>query len=375
MKFLSTLPLWIALVACDESGTLQFEPLEDGSLPQPDMALATADPDAATGAVFDAAEAPPLIPLDAEVPPDAALPDAAPPVCPELDVQRRPWRRPFTKETSAAAGAPHHSAVDPVVIDGQAPSLDGKFAYGITSRDLEGETVVAWARQYPCGEWFEVGDGVTDDDGRLSIELEPLELGVWDFSMVVPGDLSHASGRIFVVEAGQQMVVFDIDGTLTVGDSEIFQEILLGSTPQMYPAADDVVHAWADAGYLVHFITGRPYFLNRITRDWLRDLDFPIGPMRTTNSIGEFLPSASGVQAYKRDWLNTLQRDAQVEIVRAYGNANTDVCAYAQAGVAPSDTYIIGEFGGTACEGGLPTQAISDYPTHLPTLADLELAR
>lgn len=70
----------------------------------------------------------------------------------------------------------------------------------------------------------------------------------------------------------------------------------------------------------------------------------------------------------KRETLIDMEARAGLDIRFAYGNATTDVCAYATAGVHPNATHIIGSNAGTACPGFEPTVAVDDYITHLQNL-------
>ena len=69
----------------------------------------------------------------------------------------------------------------------------------------------------------------------------------------------------------------------------------------------------------------------------------------------------SGVAQYKSDFL--ISHNTQVELNAAYGNASTDITAYATAGIGAANTYVIGDHAG---EGG--TVALTDYPSHLATV-------
>jgi len=51
-----------------------------------------------------------------------------------------------------------------------------------------------------------------------------------------------------------------------------------------------------------------------------------------------------------------------VVVAAAYGNALTDVCAYAEAGIPPARTFIIGPHAGAACDRSSVTQAVRTYP-------------
>lgn len=52
----------------------------------------------------------------------------------------------------------------------------------------------------------------------------------------------------------------------------------------------------------------------------------------------------------------------------AFGNSSTDICAYADAGIQPENTFIIGDNAGHACSGFAASQPIDSYPAHLLTL-------
>ena len=375
--------LALVTAACDDgSGT--EPPIVDASLPDDARVMLDAAPpqmdaeptavDASPDQAFVVDSAVDASVMDAQ-PIDAEIADMAM-NCAELPPGEGGWLDPFESPRTVSGGAPHHSAVAPVVNPNTAFTFDGKFAYGVFSEDLEEEWVEVWIRARPCGAWARFERVVTDLDGRISVAHPGFPVvGEWDFRLRVPGDDSRAAGVVRVVEPGREAVVFDIDGTLTIGDREIFEEILLGNDPEMYPAANRVVQRWADAGYFIVYITGRPYFLNPTSQRWLVEHDFPAGPVRTTDSLSQTLPTTAGVQTFKREWLEYLTESAGLRIVAAYGNAETDICAYAQAGVDPQATWIIGPEAGGACEGFAPTQPIADYPAHLPSLQALPPAQ
>jgi hypothetical protein len=346
------------------------------------------EPDADAGPVPDPSEpdgaAPDTTPgpdagQDEPGEPDAGAPEPEP-VCPEPAIGApADWRHGLISPATVALGLPQHSAVEPIVNPGADIAVAGKFAYGVISKDLEDEDVELWLRLpdlggEDCGAWRSVGRATTDSDGRATVSVDPAlvpEPGAYDFRFVVRGDRTAARGAVWVVEPGTALVLFDVDGTLTIGDSEIFEQVLLGQDPEMYAAADTVVSTYAGAGYQPLYVTGRPYFLNPATRTWLEAHGFPPGPVRTADDVGSVLPTEGGVQTDKREYLRDLIAETGVSIPYAYGNATTDICAYAEAGIDPARTHIIGPHAGEACAGYGPTVALEDYPTHLPALANL----
>lgn len=104
------------------------------------------------------------------------------------------------------------------------------------------------------------------------------------------------------------------------------------------------------------------------TRHWLADHAFPRGPLKLVLETSEALPFDSFVGAVKQRTIEALQQQQGLAIDFAYGNATTDICAYAGASIATTSTFIIGPNVGQGCDGGAPTQAIQIYPEHLVEL-------
>jgi len=168
--------------------------------------------------------------------------------------------------------------------------------------------------------------------------------------------------------------VLDIDGTLTTSDTELFQDIFADlfvplGTGDYVPVAragavDLTLRRGASQGYLLVYMTGRPYYLTDISRGWLADLAMAPGHLHLTDSNGEALPTEGGVGTYKAEYLAHLQSMGLL-LDLAYGNATTDIYAYAQAAIDPAVTFIVGDNGGT--DG---TVAVGDdYALHLQTIA------
>ena len=340
------------------------------------------DEDVATGAAPDAV---------ADAAPDAE--DDTSPSCTTWTPFYPPgpatgWKHTSTELFTVTQGSPRHRGQDVVAVEGAPQVLIGKFAYGVFDKDLKNEDVeVFLLADPPCGPWVSLGVretsedgeygtqyGIEDDGGRVFFTIPPLlqrPEGVYPVRMLVHGDNSVAAFTLYVVKPGTSAVVFDIDGTLTTDDTqlgiELFKEMFSGDyIPDFYPGGPDVAHAWADRGTLVVYLTGRPDWLRRMTAQTLLDYDLPPGPLHLTDTNSQALPTSGGVATYKADFLNLLQSDAELSFEAAYGNATTDIEAYANAGFPKDHTYIIGKHAG---EDG--TQALDDYPSHLPTVQAL----
>ncbi|MCG8416938.1 MAG: hypothetical protein MJE77_03205 [Proteobacteria bacterium] len=273
-------------------------------------------------------------------------------------------------------GHPWHSAQDVVAAAGSATALAGKFSYGTFSKDLEGERIEVWIDDC-AGGYRRLGERVTDSDGRIALPLDALalpEIGEYGLYFRVMGDNSDARAVLRVYPVGSQFIVFDIDATLTTSDTELVGQLIheiLGSDSQPEPregavAITELRHR--DQKYELIYLTGRPYLLDGITRDWLVDLGFPGGTVHLTDEVADSWPSESAVGDYKADFLRQLI-DAGFVLYAGYGNATSDIYAYEEAGIAKQRTYILGEHGGesqTVAVGETYTEHIAEVGGEAP---------
>src|SRR5262245_43883753 len=96
------------------------------------------------------------------------------------------WRH---RRSSAVVrmGDAHHTAQDVIGVPAGPPLLAGKFSYGPTSKDLEDEKVRVSLDD--CSGWRDVGEGLTNSDGRVSIAAPSgLGPGVYEVRFQVLGD-------------------------------------------------------------------------------------------------------------------------------------------------------------------------------------------
>lgn len=273
---------------------------------------------------------------------------------------------------NAKLGRNHHSAVDVVTAPGAGVTIEGKFAYGKLSKDLEHEDVTLYLERGKT--WVRVTRARTNDDGRALFRVPGRHLrvpGPHRAALVVHGDKTTAYSTIWVLSKGTRTVLFDIDGTLTTGDSELVENTLIGDKIDMRRDANALAKHWAKRGLTPVYLTGRPYMYNVSTRQWLAKHGFPHGPLVTVKFVGQGSPSSGGVGRFKRRWVASLLKRGLV-VVAAYGNAKTDVCAFAEAGVAPTATFIVGKHGGKACENDKrkypATRKVVTFGAHLRVL-------
>lgn len=271
--------------------------------------------------------------------------------------------RSFGNTMLAGLYKPWHMVHDEVVKSGTAATMVGKFDYdAVLHKDLEGEYVHVYITGTGMSSWQYVGRYTTDSDGKIIANLGARPVGDYQVRMVVEGDLSSVKGYLTVVEPGRKAVLFDIDGTLTINDFEAYADYVGVKTAQAYGYAAQTVNAYKAKGYQVIYLTARPYWVAKDARDWFAYQGIPGWHYRSNPySAGPIPPDT---QAHKTNYVKYLRETVGLDIIRAYGNATTDIAAYADGGIPKAETWIIGEHAGK--EG---TQAIyGDYTYHYSTV-------
>lgn len=297
----------------------------------------------------------------------AAADDATPASCTnqpyELVVtdELRHTRNELFVRTQGAARA--HGR-DALVRVGSDATVEAKFSYGKLAKDLQDEDVALHVRGLDC-KWTHVSTVATDDRGIATFRVPAALLskaGRYSFEAVL-ADGEAAPGVIYAIDGSTKAIVFDVDETLTTGNGELIEQLVLDDAPEMREDADDIVNAWARAGWFVAYVTGRPHQLTDITRKWLTANGFPQGLVRTSESLGVAMNGAA-TQRYKEGVLKEL-KTVGLDVEYAYGNAVTDICAYARASIDPMKTFILGPHAGVGCRGGKPTVALASYTEQL----------
>lgn len=229
---------------------------------------------------------------------------------------------------------------------------------GLLSTPIPGEFVSLWS--FDGSDWNELSRVSTDTDGDYEVSgVSPSPNNFQPVYAVLEGDGSCAAHYTFLLEPGTQVILSDIDGTLTASDEELFSQIAdVNYDPLEKGSASALANAWADKGYQMVYLTARPHLFRAETRGWLRDHNFPVGPVITANS----LTAGSLAVAYKGAWVSRLLDDLGWDIYTAYGNATSDIDGYAQGGIPKDVTFIIGENAGV--DGTQPI-ADDDYAQHI----------
>ena len=244
---------------------------------------------------------------------------------------------------------PYHGAFDAVGAPGSALLLQAWFSRGAGIQKAVEHTPVR-AELEKDGTWTPIGAARTDGEGHAAIPLQaPARPGSYRVRWWAGSQSAEAS--VHVVKAGQPATVFDTDGTLTPADAENLKDYarrLLrrqkAEGPALRAGAVEAARR-AAADSLPVYLSGRPPWLARPTREWLAFHGMPPGVVLLMARTGDIVPSSGRVGRAKTEHLAAL-KSAGLLIVRAYGNAPTDIQAYAAVGVPKNRTFILGVHGG-----------------------------
>ncbi|MCA9628356.1 MAG: hypothetical protein KC766_11845 [Myxococcales bacterium] len=237
---------------------------------------------------------------------------------------------------------------------------------GLSFTGFSEEYVSFWVED--GSSWKNLGRQKTDTDGNYSFSLsdfvggQPPRIGY----AILEGDGSCTAHYSFLLERGANVIVTDIDGTLTSSDEELTKQIGDGNyDPQENQSASVMMNRWAKKGYQVVYLTARPHFFRAETRAWMIEHGFPEGPMITANQ----LVFGDSARTYKRTWVNRIADSFGWTVTAAYGNAGSDIDAYEDAGIPKDITFIIGENAGQS--GTVAIQG-NDYTAHITEFVDAQ---
>jgi hypothetical protein len=230
---------------------------------------------------------------------------------------------------------------------------------GLFSNPFIGEAVSLWHFDVASDTWQPHGRAITDDLGRFEIDAGAFVAANGDpVYTILEGDGTCTEQYNLLLPAGSKVVITDIDGTLTTDDAELLTQVADESyVPKMMTGGNTMLQAWAAKGYPIVYLTARSHQFRNESRVWLRDLEFPIGPMLTSNNMNE-------ADGYKTAWLKRMFDELGWVPVAAYGNADTDIIAYENAGIPKDKTFIVGPLAG---DGGTVAIPNMDYTEHTQT--------
>lgn len=262
---------------------------------------------------------------------------------------------------------PYHAASDAMARPNSAVVLTAWFSHSAgVQKALEHAPVrVEWLVD---GAWMPLGETTTDEEGKAELSVKAPS-GPGSVKLRWWYKQQPADATLFTIRQGQTASVFDIDGTLTVSDAENWKDyarrLLRDPKPGGPKLRANAVEAAARAAEdsLPVYLTGRPPWMGRPTREWLAFHHFPDGVVLWMPLTRDVLPTQEHVGQAKLAQLKALQATG-LTFLRAYGNALTDIRAYDAAGIPKARTFIMGKHGGkggTVAGGeGYPAKGIPD---------------
>ena len=279
-------------------------------------------------------------------------------------------------ETSAAADwkidNPHvtHSGMD--IVGSTSPQeLSGTMTRSsgtlLSQKGVVDEWVSLWSRD-GAGAWLQLGRVKTDGLGAFSLTVpadQHFAVGTGSVFSVLEGDGTCAVHGAFIWPAGTQVIVTDIDGTITFDDNELLKQLMEDPAyvPKENQSASQMLNTWADKGYQVVYLSARPHNLRGISREWLHGIRAPFGPFRTADAF----VYGDSAREYKAEFLNRVATDLGWQIVAVYGNADSDIQAYEDADISKQVTFIVGERAG---ESGTVAIGNNDYTNHISSYVE-----
>jgi hypothetical protein len=236
----------------------------------------------------------------------------------------------------------------------------GVAASALQTNVLPGEPVSLWRFNDVTTSWEQLGRTTTAADGSYSFDLgTTFDAGSHKVWAVFEAGRTCYTHSLMVWPEGTQLVLSDIDGTLTLSDDELFAEIGDPTYDQQTKgSAIELIQAWDAKGYGLVYLTARPGDFRPMTEAWKARRGLPHGLTQFAFSL-VFDETA---RAYKAEFISGLLNDMQWDIVAAYGNATSDIEAYADAGIPLDVTFIIGEHAGESGTVAIPND---DYAAHI----------
>jgi hypothetical protein len=273
---------------------------------------------------------------------------------------------------------------DMFYVEGEEQWVLAKFTkWGFPAdKDIEGSAVHIFLDRGCAGEWEEIGltfttvegdhepvQGVDDSGGRVFFKIadsDALEPGRHRLWLIVEEYWNTAEILIDVVPPGAPMFVSDVDGTLTTSENEEAWDFLLGDIPEVNPFAPEALSLLASKGYHPMYITARPEWLDRRTREFVALRGLPRGTIHTT------LTYTGGMGDTAVDYKTgefELLADKGLVPTYLFGNKDSDATAFATTAVPPDHRFFF-QFT-DAAHGGRRIESYQELLAEFEALPDL----
>ena len=273
---------------------------------------------------------------------------------------------------------------DMFYVDGEDQWVLAKFTkWGFPAdKDIEGVPAHIFLDRGCAGEWEQLGvavttaegehptvEGVDDTGGRVYFKIsdaDRLEPGRHRVHLIVEEYWNTADLLIDVVPEGAPLFVTDVDGTLTTSENAEAWDFLLGTIPDAHPFAAEALSLLASKGYRPMYLTARPEWLDRRTREFVELRGFPQGIIHTTLTYGG--GTGDTAVAYKSGEFALLKAKGLVPSW-LFGNKDSDAEAF-ETTIIPTDNRIFYQFT-DALHGGRRIESYQELLAEFAALPDL----
>ncbi|MDC0720711.1 LNS2 domain-containing protein [Nannocystis bainbridge] len=273
---------------------------------------------------------------------------------------------------------------DMFYVEGEEQWVIAKFTkWGFPAdKDIEGSAVHLFLDRGCAGEWEDLGvaittvegehapvQGVDDSGGRVYYKIsqsDQLEPGRHRVHGVVEEFWDTVDITIDVVPAGAPIFVSDVDGTLTTSESEEAWDFLLGDIPEANPFAAEALSLLASKGYRPMYLTARPEWLDRRTREFVALRGFPAGIIHTTLTYTGGMGDTAA--AYKTGEFQLL-KDKGLVPTWLFGNKDSDAEAF-ESTMIPTDQRVLFQFT-DAVHGARRIESYQELLAEFEALPDL----
>jgi hypothetical protein len=180
-----------------------------------------------------------------------------------------------------------------------------------------------------CFDDTEIGREQVNGKGCATIEarLPSPDISRFSVSTLADGQKLEAAGEIFRWQAEPVIIAVDIDGTLSHTE---YKELILkkedNESGPIKGARETLCSLTRD--YHILYFTARPRMLQSKTRTWLREHEFPPGPMVMAPGLKQMMQPGE----YKRRALAALRQNWP-NLLIGIGNKKGDAEAYSSRGM------------------------------------------
>lgn len=154
--------------------------------------------------------------------------------------------------------------------------------------------------------------------------------------------------------AQSKAVVFDIDGTLTPNVQDIFG---------VRPDAARAVHAFADKGYKIVYLSARVKAFQGNIPGWLKKNGFPDSAIHVQETEEDDKDHAQ----FKTRKLREYQARGWT-LEYAYGDSKTDFVAYANVKIPKERVFALQRATETSCQPGIWKECLKGWTGHIDSI-------